>query len=190
MFPDDMDDAEADRLDRLRRERLARWIANTPPVFARNGAVHPDVTAWVTGLVRGAATNLILIGDPGTTKTWHCYRVVKDAFTAGWPGSARLLTSQQWKRAVTPPLDYAELDRLAMLDLLILDDLGATRISDWDAEHLLGVLDERWRYQRPTIVTSNVADLRSMVGERIASRLASDHVMVTLDGPDRRREGR
>ncbi|WP_405149485.1 ATP-binding protein [Sphaerisporangium sp. NBC_01403] len=187
---DDMDDAESERQHRLAAERLARWTADTPPVFAREGHVHPDVAEWLDGLTRGRATNLTLVGEPGTTKTWHCYRLVREALAAGWQGSARLLTSQQWKRAVTPPLDYADLDRLAGLSLLILDDLGATRISDWDAENLLGVLDERWKFRRPTVVTSNVADVRSMVGERIASRLADDQLMVTLDGPDMRREGR
>lgn len=187
---DDMDDAERERLERLRAERLARWVGNIPPVFARDGVVHPRVAKWLDGLLEGEATNLMLIGPTGTTKTWHCYRAIREAFAAGWAGTARLLTSQQWKRVIAPPVDFAELDRLADFGVLILDDLGATRINDWDAETLCGVLDERWKFGRPTIITTNVADVRGMVGERIASRLGGNCALVTMDGPDMRREGR
>jgi DNA replication protein DnaC len=185
---DDMDDAERERRQRLQAERLARWDEGTPEVFAGDYPMHPDVAKWLAGFLEGRRTNLLLVSEtPGTTKTWHCYRMMREAYLAGWAGSVRLLTAQQWKRAITPPLDYAELDRMAEVGLLILDDLGSARISDWDAENLLGVIDARWRHRRPTAVTSNVVDLRGMVGERIASRLAHDSVLIEFDGPDRRR---
>jgi DNA replication protein DnaC len=186
---DDDFDAERERRERVRSERLARWVRDIPPVFSRSGDLHPDVLKWVDGLRQGRATNLILVGPTGTTKTWHCYHAITAAFAAGWPGPARMLTAPQWKRAITPSTkDDADLDRMAETGLLVLDDLGSTRVVDWDAENMLGVLDTRWKFRRPTMVTSNVADLRGMLGERIASRLGADHMLVTLTGPDRRRE--
>jgi DNA replication protein DnaC len=35
-----------------------------------------------------------------------------------------------------PPVDAEGLARLASADLLALDDIGAVRVSDWDADHL------------------------------------------------------
>lgn len=186
---DDMHDAEAERRERIRAERLARWEAGTPPVFRRSWPMHPDVAKWTAGLVAGEATNLALIGDPGTTKTWHCYAAIRQALLDGYDGGARLYTAKDWRRAVAPPVDFATLDRMAETGVVVLDDLGATRISDWDAENLLLMLDERWKFQRPTVVTSNVFDLKAMLGDRIASRLGADIVKVIIDGPDRRREG-
>ncbi|NAS22465.1 ATP-binding protein [Herbidospora sp. NEAU-GS84] len=184
---DDMDAAEDERQARLADQRLDAWTAATPPVFAGEYPVHSAVARWIEGLLKGAGTNLVLVGGTGTTKTWHCYRAIRLALEAGWRGVPRLLTAAEWQKAITPPLDAGLLDRLATAGALVLDDVGATRLWDRDGERLLGIIDERWMYRRPTLVTTNVADLREMLGERIASRLAADAVVVTFDGPDLRR---
>jgi len=41
----------------------------------------------------------------------------------------------------------------------------------------------------PTLITTNINDLRAMFGDRIASRLAENLVKIMLRGPDRRRGG-
>lgn len=187
-FDDDMDVAEDERQARIADLRLDAWIAATPPAFAEEHPLHPDVVRWTDGLIKGAGTNLILVGDTGTTKTHHCYAAIRLALQAGWRGVPRLLSSEEWHKAITTPVNFELLDRLAHAGVLALDDVGATRLWDRDAERMLGIVDERWKYRRPTVVTTNVADLRGMLGERIASRLAANALVVTFDGPDRRRE--
>jgi DNA replication protein DnaC len=48
--------------------------------------------------------------------------------------------------------------RLSEVDLLVLDDLGAERQTEWVLEQLFSLINERWQDQRPIIVTSNVPD--------------------------------
>ena len=64
--------------------------------------------------------------------------------------------------------------RLSEVDLLVLDDLGAERQTEWVLEQLFSLVNERWQDQRSIIVTSNVPDpyrdvtlatLRAEIGE-------------------------
>jgi len=48
--------------------------------------------------------------------------------------------------------------RLSAVDLLVLDDLGAERQTEWVLEQLYALVNERWQDQRSIIVTSNVPD--------------------------------
>ncbi len=187
---DDMHEAEAERQARLLEHRLTQWRDLTPPVFRRDGTMHHQVTEWAHGLADGKPTNLVLLGDIGSGKTWHAYAAVRVALENGYAAGERFMTSMGWRRAITPPVNLADLEDMNTIGVLILDDMGAIRMNDWDRENLLEVINARWSNQLPTVVTSNVADLRSMVGERIASRLADDCLVVALKGSDLRREGK
>jgi DNA replication protein DnaC len=64
--------------------------------------------------------------------------------------------------------------RLSEVDLLVLDDLGAERQTEWVLEQLFSLVNERWQDQRSIVVTSNVPDpyrdvtlatLRAEIGE-------------------------
>lgn len=58
--------------------------------------------------------------------------------------------------------------------LLILDDLGAEKTTDWVRQLLYQIIDERWIEQKPIIVTSNLnlEEIEARFEERIASRIA------------------
>jgi DNA replication protein DnaC len=63
------------------------------------------------------------------------------------------------------------------------------KASEWTEEVTYRVINHRYEHQLPTIVTSNLGggDLRTGLGERIASRLAEMAKRVALKGTDRRR---
>jgi DNA replication protein DnaC len=84
-------------------------------------------------------------------------------------------------------------------ELLVLDDLGAERTSDWVQETLGLVVNTRYNAKRPTVFTSNLADLpddtdpRSFVfqlGRRTRSRLVEMCDWVHIQGADIREVGR
>ena len=77
---------------------------------------------------------------------------------------------------------------------LILDDLGAEKFTEWVAEAVYDLIDHRYAWMKPTIITSNLDPVRlsELFGARLASRISSGRV-VHLTGRDRRligREGR
>ena len=84
-------------------------------------------------------------------------------------------------------------------DLLVLDELGARRPSDWVREVLYGLLNTRYNRKRLTILTTNFADepearggetLETRVGAPVRSRLWEMTQLVPIDAEDFRRKHR
>jgi DNA replication protein DnaC len=82
-------------------------------------------------------------------------------------------------------------------ELLVLDELGARRPTDWARDVLYGLLNTRYNRKRITLLTTNYGDtpekpggetLELRVGTAVRSRLAEMCQMVPLTGPDYRRE--
>lgn len=79
-------------------------------------------------------------------------------------------------------------------ELLIIDDFGATRQTDFSLELMTDLLEHRISWRLPTIITSNLRlDLpqdveRAMLtyGERIISRVNGRFEAFIVDGDDRR----
>lgn len=74
--------------------------------------------------------------------------------------------------------------------LLVLDDLGAEKPSEWVNQTLYLILDRRYAELRKTIVTSNLTldEIAEKLGDRLPSRLVGMGGILQLDGPDRRLE--
>ena len=87
-------------------------------------------------------------------------------------------------------------------DLLILDDLGAGKITDWSVGVLYQIINARYNSEKPIIATSNydfkglaealsVRDqsgriVDALTGKRIVSRLREITFSVSLGENDRR----
>jgi DNA replication protein DnaC len=135
----------------------------------------------------GSPGSLVLWGDVGAGKTWTTWKAIETLIRHGWTGRWGVVEAYQLKRAADLPVDRAALDDWAAADLLVLDDIGSIRINDWDADALFALIDQRWKRRRPVIVTGNEANLRQLLGERAASRLADGATAVQFIGDDHRR---
>lgn len=170
-----------------RQRLLDAFAAARPAVFAAPGQLDPRVFAWLERFVQGDARTLLLGGRTGSGKTWSCWKAVETLLWNGWRGTWRITSAYELLRIVMPPVDEPALDRLARADLLVIDDLGSMKVTDWSSAHLHGLVDHRWSRKLPMIVTTNVPDIGELVGERIASRLADGMESVALTGHDLRR---
>lgn len=178
--------------------------ARIPARYQASVADHPAITAWVyevaqagrpgpggaPGIAQGRS--LLIVGTTGTGKTHQAYGAVRCLITAG----VRL----RWKATTAADL-YAdlrprpghdgerELMDMARCPLLIIDDLGAAKSSEWTEEITMRLINRRYSEMLPTLITTNLgmADLREYVGDRVASRITEMTDKVILDGPDRRR---
>lgn len=72
--------------------------------------------------------------------------------------------------------------------LLVLDDIGSEKTTDWVRQVLYQIIDERWIEQRPVIITSNLTleELEARLGERIASRIAGMTQLIEMRSNDYR----
>jgi DNA replication protein DnaC len=88
--------------------------------------------------------------------------------------------------------DYSETTQLKMYQktsILVLDDLGAEKATDWAVSTISLIIDKRYRDVLPTVITTNLdpTQLEDQLGGRISSRLASmKNVHVNL--PDWRKK--
>lgn len=77
--------------------------------------------------------------------------------------------------------------------LLILDDLGTEKSSDWVQQSLYDLIDSRYARLLPTVITSNLSLDQIAVhypnhGDRLASRIAGLGEELEIKGRDRRLE--
>lgn len=88
-----------------------------------------------------------------------------------------------------PGPDFQEvLSMIKNCKLLIMDDVGAERSSEWVNERLLSIINSRIMSGLSTIYTSNLSlnDLESTVGKRITSRIIGSTKEIHLVGKDKR----
>src|SRR5207244_381801 len=82
------------------------------------------------------------------------------------------------------------LDTLRTAPLVVLDDIGAERPSEWQRERLLTIIGDRYDNELSTIITSNltIAELTEPLGGRLQSRIAGMTVPLLFKGADRRKQ--
>ncbi|MEV5430590.1 ATP-binding protein [Streptomyces sp. NPDC052701] len=195
--------ATADEPPAERVTALELADARIPARYRRALADRPETTAWAEQIARSGrpgpggpgiaeGPSLLIAGPTGTGKTHLAYGAIRTLLARG----VRL----RWEATTTADL-YArlrpraghdterDLRTLARSPLLFLDDLGAAKTSEWTEELTYRLINHRYEHMLPTLITTNLptAELRTTLGDRVASRLAEMTDRVILTGPDRRR---
>lgn len=189
--------------DRLAAEKA--WEARCPRRFRGYRLdSHPQqeaarrVEQWLDEQAP-VGQNLLLLGGVGTGKTGLGIAAVREASFRG--KSVRFGTAADMLDAMRPRRDETgkpdemaaefALRSLQGVDLLLLDDLGAEKQTDWGAERLYLVINGRYERELPTIVTSNLtldqmSAMHPEMGARIVSRLLEHYELIPLLGDDLR----
>ncbi len=176
----DPDVARADQWTEL----VGRRLANATP-----DTLDGDLARWVTVWLADPTPDLLFLGPVGSGKTWAATAAARER----WMDGCRVewWTAPSLLEAMRPDGDREPtLRRCQTADVLVVDDLGRDKPTDWTLEQLHLVLDHRHRHMLPTVVTSNWSpvDLPGRIGRQAASRLLGAETVggVPSDGADRR----
>lgn len=154
---------------------------------------------------------LLLVGPCGVGKTHLCAAVLKTLIqekmiTGKFVDEAELLRRLQYSYG----RDSAETERAVLLplrrvELLVWDDLGTGRPTEWVGETIRTVINHRYTYNKQTIFSTNwplkgtverrsgspsatTTTLAERVGQHLFSRIMEMCEVVNIDGSDARTE--
>ncbi len=120
---------------------------------------------------------LLLLGPPGTGKTHLAAAALRELIGRGFEGL--FFDYQNLLDRIRSGYDKASgvIDREAYqtaldAEILLLDDLGAHRVTDWVEDTVTSIITYRCNYRKPLIATTNLRDPEA--GERRATGLEAD----------------
>ena len=151
-----------------------------------NRAVIHRVQQWMT---TGPQEGFLLVGPVGTGKS-HLVRAVSHALRAQY--RVVMYTTVPFLlerlRGPTAVEMTAVLKAMTSADVVIWDDLGAEKPTEWALDRLYLLLDARYETERPLIATSNwtPSGLEARLGPRLVSRLLEMGPVWEVPGSDYR----
>lgn len=191
-------------LEELLREGAAWVRVNVPPRFAHAVTDVPQIKEWITDLVERAVggmrgrrplvrtgSSLLLAGPTGTGKSHQGFGAMRALSAAGIVCKWKSITLAEFFAKLRPRSGVdsdAEFETIAGSAVLMLDDLGACKNSEWTEEQLYKLVNYRYNQLLPTLFTTNVhpTQFSDSFGARVTSRLTELTTLVPLTGPDRR----
>ena len=160
------------------------------PDSSMSKIAHEYVMRW-DRFYRAKNLGLYIFGNVGVGKTFYASCIANDI--------AKVYGSTVKALSITTALNelYSTSDKagyisdLASYDLLILDDFGTERRTDYTTEQIFSIIDERYKAQKPLIVTSNF-DYPSLEGvygiqqQRINDRIRDMCIPIEHKGESKR----
>jgi DNA replication protein DnaC len=159
------------------------------PIVSLDPIVLRQVRAFIRSVDENldAGRGLWFDGPVGTGKTSLAILVAKAAKDAGRSYAVypvpRLLA--EIKRTFDRDASDTYLGffrRLCTVDVLVLDDLGAEKQTEWVLEQLYSIVNERWQDRRSIIVTTNLPDADPEAPARMLQASARDLRDATASG--------
>ena len=174
------------------------------------GSAYEVVHEYTTRFLEGKCKKgLLLVGGVGSGKTFMVSHVANSIVnymmlreTGDWNFWLDI-ENEDWLH-VSQPLTFATasdmLDDLRKnpypmtyckyqeCSLLIIDDLGVERSTDWSLETLFKIIDYRYNEELPILITTNCTpeELKEHVGDRIYDRIRSMCALVPVVSTSRR----
>jgi DNA replication protein DnaC len=123
-----------------------------------------QIGAFVRNFPNEKCPGLLLLGEPGVGKTHLAVAALRMLMAKGFSGLfynyQTLLDNIRSGYDPSAGSSDKEAYRVALdAEILLLDDLGAHRVSDWVEDTVTSIITHRCNNRKPLIATSNLVDL-------------------------------
>lgn len=134
---------------------------------------------------------LLIFGDVGSGKTFMAAAIANALISQGRPALVTSFPRLLNRLATFKEDNNSILHSLAKFDLLVIDDLGVERQSDFATEQVYMIIDERLKSRLPIIITTNLAQNEfdsptNLKLRRIYDRIREVTVPILVTGESRR----
>ncbi|NPA32736.1 MAG: ATP-binding protein [Aquificae bacterium] len=147
---------------------------------------------------------LTFVGAPGVGKTHLAVATLRAIYETKGVRGVFFDTKDliyRLKFSMEEGKDTKFLSAILSVPLLVLDDLGSERLSEWQRELISYIITNRYNNLKSTIITTNYrlepgeneasarisSDLSSRLGENVVSKIYEMNEVITLKGQDRRK---
>lgn len=135
--------------------------------------------------------SLLFLGSVGTGKTHLAAAIANELTDRGIPVLFGTFIDHLQK--IKDEFNHTSLDtylsRMKSIPMLVIDDLGKEKKTDWSQQTLFDVINYRYEHMLPTIITTNFDDteLMNYVSNATISRLNEMSTAIHMSGADYRR---
>lgn len=178
----------------------AEWRRNKSEILL--GRVHPryrhavprhDMTLrWIEAYRAGKRHNLVIASrETGVGKTWEAAALMRVLLTEDYV-PVSFIEAPELMDSLRPNADgMSDIGQFQAAPVLIIDDLGAEKASEWTTEQLYRLTNYRAARGLPMVITTNLdaAALEEHCGPRVFRRIADDAglLKITEAPPEARR---
>ena len=167
--------------------------------FARDNGINPEiklahnyVSNWEE--MKANASGLLIWGDVGTGKSFFAGCIANALLEKGVPV---LMTNFSRILNTLTGMHFEDrnqfINNLNRYSLLIIDDLGIERNSDFALEQVFNVIDSRYRSKKPLIITTNLTlselnNAADIAHKRIYDRILERCIPVRINNRNIRQD--
>ncbi len=196
---------QKEHLDVLKRMRVpARYLNCHFNSYTPHNTSQKAAAKYAMNLAQNypaVEQGLLLTGTVGVGKTHLAVSILKGLAERGFKGlfyefGSLLKEIQDSYNSNTKTSELSVLSPVLRADVLVLDELGASKPTDWVKDTMAHIINTRYNDKKITIFTTNYPDERSndreetledRIGARLRSRIYEMCKTVVIAGEDHRR---